>query len=175
VQRYRSYLDNYASEQQKAGRFDWAPNNRLRDVPAVLYHEHVMPSSIRVSMLVAAGLLLVCLVNTVGLLLAKFLRRSGEIGVRRALGASRGAISVQFLIEAGVIGVGGGVLGLLLTTFGVLSIGLVLSPVYADTAHIDVRLLVLSLFTAVMATILAGLYPSLRAARVQPAWQLKAS
>ncbi|WP_251274358.1 ABC transporter permease, partial [Enterobacter hormaechei] len=38
----------------------------------------------------ALGFLGVCLVNTVGLLLAKFLRRSGEIGVRRALGASRG-------------------------------------------------------------------------------------
>lgn len=49
----------------------------------------------------------VCLVNTVGLLLAKFLRRSGEIGVRRALGASRGQIFLQCLVEAGAVGVVG--------------------------------------------------------------------
>ena len=36
VQRYRQYLDDYASDQQKAGRFRWAPNNRLRDLPAFL-------------------------------------------------------------------------------------------------------------------------------------------
>ncbi|HEY8683370.1 MAG TPA: ABC transporter permease, partial [Rhodanobacter sp.] len=83
VQRYRQYLDNYARIQQQAGRFHWPPNNHLRDVPAFLDEQHVVPSDTKVSMLVALGLLIVCLVNTVGLLLARFLRRSGEIGVRR--------------------------------------------------------------------------------------------
>ena len=174
VQRYRLYLDDYASEQQKTGRFDWAPNNRLRDVPAVLDHDHLVPSNIRVSLLVALGLLIVCLVNTMGLLLAKFLRRSGEIGIRRALGASRGTIHAQFLIEAGVIGFGGGVLGLLLTSVGVLCMGAVLPLSYANLTHIDISLLMLTLLTAVIATMLSGIYPTFRAARVQPAWQLKA-
>jgi putative ABC transport system permease protein len=127
-----------------------------------------------VSQLVAIGLLIVCLVNTMGLLLAKFLRRSGEIGIRRALGASRAAIHAQFLIEAGVIGIGGGVLGLLLTGVGVLCMGQVLSSAYTERAHIDVSLLTLTLLTAVIATLLAGVYPILRASRVPPAWHLKA-
>jgi putative ABC transport system permease protein len=174
VQRYRQYLDDYASDQQKAGRFHWAPNNRLRDLPAFLDYEHMVPGNIRVSQLVAIGLLFVCLVNTMGLLLAKFLRRSGEIGIRRALGASRRDIHMQFLIEAGVIGIGGGVLGLLFTVVGVLCMGQVLSSAYADRAHIDTSLLMLTLITAVIATLLAGMYPTLRASRVPPAWHLKA-
>ncbi len=175
VTAYRQYLDGYARDQQKAGRFGWPPNNRLRDLPAFLEHEHVVPSDTKVSLLVALGLLLVCLVNTVGLLLAKFLRRSGEIGVRRALGAPRKAIYLQFLTEAGVVGVAGGVLGLLLTGVGVASVGLVLPKSIATLARVDFSLLALALLVAVVATLLAGLYPTFRASRVQPAWQLKSN
>lgn len=173
VLQYRRYLDNYAREQQSTGHFQWAPNNRLRDVPTFLDYKHVVPSDTRVSLLVALGLLIVCLVNTVGLLLAKFLRRSGEIGIRRALGASRGDIYAQFIIEAGVIGSGGGAVGLLLTAAGVLCIDHVLPPSYANLARIDTSLLLLTLLTAVIATLLAGIYPTFRASRMQPAWQLK--
>jgi putative ABC transport system permease protein len=175
VTAYRAYLDGYAKDQQAAGRFSWAPNNRLRDVPAWLDNQQVVPSDTKVSLLVALGLLLVCLVNTVGLLLAKFLRRSSEIGVRRALGAPRAAIYTQFLVEAGIVGVAGGVLGLLLTGAGVASVGWVLPRDIATLARIDVSLLVLTLLVAVVATMLAGLYPTYRASRVQPAWQLKSN
>ncbi|HKR77783.1 MAG TPA: ABC transporter permease [Rhodanobacter sp.] len=173
VRRYRQYLDDYAREQQQLGRFGWPPNNRLRDLRTWLDHEHVVPDDTKVSMLVALGLLLVCLLNTVGLLLTKFLRRSGEIGVRRALGASRRAICMQFLAEAAVIGLAGGVLGLLLTGVGVLATNQVLPMYLAGLAHVDAGLLLLTVLVAVLATMLAGLYPAMRASRVQPAWQLK--
>ena len=175
VSRYRSYLDGYTDAQQAAGRFTWPKNNRLRDVPAFMDFEQVVPDDTRVSLLVALGLLVVCLVNTVGLLLAKFLRRSGEIGVRRALGAPRRAIYAQFLIEAGMVGAAGGVLGLGLTGIGVASVGLVLPPYLAALAKVDLPLLALTLVLAIVATLLAGLYPTFRASRVQPAWQLKSN
>lgn len=172
---YRQYLDAYASEQQQLGRFPWKPNNRLRDVQAFLDSRHVVPDTTRVSLLVAQGLLVVCLVNTVGLLLAKFLRRSGEIAVRRALGASRASIYAQFLTEACVIGAGGGLLGLLLTAIGVLSVGVVMPAHLAALARIDPILLLLTLLLAVTATLLAAVYPTYRASRVPPALQLKAA
>jgi putative ABC transport system permease protein len=173
VAAYRRYLDDYARQLQRAGRLQGPINNRLRDLPAFLDAEQVVPGDTRVSFLVALGLLIVCLVNTVGLLLAKFLRRSSEIGVRRALGAPRTAIYGQFLTEAGVIGLAGGALGLVLTGLGVFAIGQVLQPRLAALAHVDARLLLTTLVVAVLCTVLAGLYPTFRAARVQPAWQLK--
>jgi putative ABC transport system permease protein len=172
---YKQYLAGYTHQQQQSGRFGWAPNNRLRSLPQWLDSEHVVPSDTKVSLLVALGLLLVCLVNTAGLLLAKFLRRSSEIGVRRALGAQRLSIYAQFLTEAGIIGLTGGVLGLLLTGVGVASVGWVLPKDIASLAHVDLLLLALTLLIAVIATLLAGLYPTFRASRVQPAWQLKSN
>ncbi|MBE1158849.1 ABC transporter permease [Dyella acidiphila] len=172
---YREYLDGYARDQKQAGRFSWAPNNRLRDLHEWLDSEHVVPSDTQISLVVALGLLVVCLVNTAGLLLAKFLRRSSEIGVRRALGAPRMAIYTQFLIEAAIVGLTGGVLGLLLTWIGIHSVSWVLPKEIASLARLDIGLLLLTLLVAVVATMLAGLYPTFRASRVQPALQLKSN
>ena len=175
VVRYRQYLNGYARDQQAKGRFAWAPNNRLRDLPTFLDFEQVVPSDTKVSLLVALGLLVVCLVNTVGLMLAKFLRRSGEIGVRRALGAPRRAIYAQLFSEAGLIGLFGGLLGLLFTVAGVSCVGLVLPVSIAALAKIDLPLLGITLLVAIAASLLAALYPTFRASRVQPAWQLKSN
>jgi putative ABC transport system permease protein len=172
---FKQYLDVYASEQQHSGRFTWAPNNRLRNLPAWLDSEKVVPKDTEVSLLVAIGLLMVCLVNTAGLLLAKFLRRSNEIGVRRAIGAPRAAIYAQFMVEAGIVGLSGGVLGLVLTGIGIQGVGWVLPKDIANLAHLDVQLLLLTLAVAVVSTMLAGIYPTFRASRVQPAWQLKSN
>ncbi|MGH8396903.1 MAG: ABC transporter permease [Gammaproteobacteria bacterium] len=170
VQRYRNYLEGFARQ-----RYAWPPNVRLRGLMAWLDYEHVVPPDTKISLLVALGLLLVCLVNTAGLLLAKFLRRAPEIGVRRALGAPRLAIYAQFLTEAGIVGLAGGVLGLLLTWAGIASIGLVMPRDIADLAHLDWSLLLTTLLVAIVASMLAGLYPTFRASRVQPAWQLKSN
>jgi len=175
VQEYRQFLDGYAEEQRKAGRFNWAPNNRLRDVHAWLDHEHAVPPESRISLSLALGFLLICLVNTIGLLLAKFMRRAPEIGVRRALGASRADIYHQFLAEAAMVGLAGGVLGLVLTGAGMFGVGLVFEPQIARLAHLDISLVALTLLLAIAATVLAAFYPTWRAAQVQPAWQLKSN
>jgi putative ABC transport system permease protein len=175
VTRYRSFLTHYAAEQQRAGRLGWAPNVRLRNVTQWLDYQHVVPPESRISLVVALGFFLICLINTIGLLLAKFMRRAGEIGVRRALGATRGAIYAQYLIEAGTAGFAGGVLGLLLTALGVTGIGLLFPPEIAKLAQLDLSLVGLTLVVAIVATVLAAFYPASRAAHVQPAWQLKSS
>ena len=115
---YKHYLDNYSDQQHAAGRFERPTNVRLRNVMEWLDYSKVVPGDVRLQVWLAFGFLLVCLINTVGLLLAKFLRRSGEIGVRRALGASRRAIFAQCLVEAGTVGLAGGVLGLGLALLG---------------------------------------------------------
>lgn len=172
---YRRYIDGYTAEQQRSGRFKWPNNNRLRNVTEWLDFQKVVPQEAKVSLLVSMGFLLICLVNTVGLLLAKFMRRAPEIGVRRALGASRKEIYMQFLIEAGAVGLAGGVVGLLLTGVGVIGVSLVFDPQIARLAELDTSLVALTLLVAVLATVLAAFYPTWRAAQVQPAWQLKSN
>jgi putative ABC transport system permease protein len=172
---YRRFLTNYAAEQQHAGRFNWAPNVRLRDVMQWMDYEQVVPPESRISLAVALGFFLICLINTIGLLLAKFMRRAGEIGVRRALGATRGEIYTQYLIEAGTVGLAGGLLGLLFTAIGVAGVGVLFRPEIAKLAKLDPSLVALTLAVAVVATVLAAFYPAWRAAHVQPAWQLKSS
>jgi len=175
VARYRNFLQGYSADQQRAGRFGWAPNVRLRDVTQWMAYMHVVPPESRISLMVSLGFFLICLVNTVGLLLAKFMRRSGEIGVRRALGASRREIYTQFLIEAGTVGLAGGLLGLLLTAVGVSGVGLLFRPEIARLAHVDLSLVALTLAVAIAATVIAAFYPSWRAAHVQPAWHLRSN
>ncbi|MBB5941724.1 ABC transporter permease [Xanthomonas sp. 3307] len=169
---YKAYLENYSSQQRAAGRFQRPNNVRLRDVMQWLDHNKVVPGDVRLQLWLAMGFLLVCLLNTVGLLLAKFLRRSGEIGVRRALGASRGAIFAQCLVEAGAIGLAGGVAGLGLAMLGLWAVRQQPAS-YAKLAHLDPSMLVLTFAMAVGASLLAGLLPSWRAIQVAPALQLK--
>lgn len=177
VRRYRQYLSNYAAEQQRIGRFDWPPNVRLSNVMQWLYSgiNYMGTNAPKLSMLVALSFLFICLVNVVGLILARFMRRAPEIGVRRALGASRRAIYGQFLVEAAAIGFAGGMLGLLLTVVGMAGIGLVFEPQIAGLAHLDGSLVLLTVLTAVATTLIAALYPTWRAAQVQPAWQIKSN
>ncbi|NIK39227.1 putative ABC transport system permease protein [Xanthomonas arboricola] len=171
---YKAYLDNYSDQQRAAGRFERPNNTRLRNVMEWLDYKEVVPSDVRLQLWLAMGFLLVCLLNTVGLLLAKFLRRSGEIGVRRALGASRGAIFAQCLVEAGTIGLAGGMAGLGLAWLGLWVVRQ--QPVdYAKLAHLDPKMLLLTFALALVASLLAGLLPSWRAIQVAPALQLKAS
>ncbi|WP_295972081.1 ABC transporter permease [uncultured Xanthomonas sp.] len=169
---YKAYLENYSAQQRAAGRFQRPNNVRLRNVMQWLDHNEVVPGDVRLQLWLAMGFLLVCLLNTVGLLLAKFLRRSGEIGVRRALGASRGAIFAQCLVEAGAIGLAGGVAGLGLATLGLWAVRQQPAS-YAKLAHLDPSMLVLTFAMAVGASLLAGLLPSWRAIQVAPALQLK--
>jgi len=172
--RYRSFLNNYAAEQRRTGRFHWAPHTQLRDVREWLVAQHAVTYEVRILVLVSFSFLLVCLLNAMGLMLAKLLGRAGDIGVRRALGASRAAIFGQCLIEAAVIGLAGGLLGLALTALGLLGLRSLLSEEANRLAHLSPIDIGIAVLLAIAATTVAGLYPTWRAAHVQPAWQLKA-
>lgn len=168
----QNYLDNYASEQRKLGRFQRQAKNRLFNVREFLQEMKVVDDDSRLSAWLAFGFLLLCLVNTIGLLLAKFSVRAAEVGVRRALGASRREIFMQFLIETSVVGMVGAVLGVLLA-FGALQLIALQSQALAKVAHMDMAMLGLTFLMTVSAAVLAGLLPTWRACQVTPAIQLK--
>lgn len=169
---YRDYMFSYSEQQRQAGRFERESNVRLRNVMEWLQHNKVVPNDVVLQLWLGFGFLLVCLLNTVGLLLAKFLRRSSEIGVRRALGASRLEIFKQCLVEAGTIGLAGGILGLGLSLLGLWAVRQQPAD-YAELAHLDVGMLLTTFAIAIFASLFAGLLPAWRAMQVTPAIQLK--
>ncbi len=166
------YLNGYVAEQRKLGRMQRPAPARLFDVMEWLDYLHAVANDSKLSAWLAFGFLLLCLVNTVGLLLAKFSTRASEVGIRRALGASRADIFRQFLVETSVIGLVGGVLGLLLSFGGLWLIGLQ-SKELATVAHMDWVMLGATFVLSVAAALLAGLFPTWRACQVTPAIQLK--
>ncbi|WP_243050639.1 ABC transporter permease [Dyella sp. RRB7] len=169
---YKDYLVHYSQEQKSLGRFERPVNVRLPNLMEWLDINKVVPGDVRLQTWLALGFLLVCLVNTVGLMLAKFLRRAGELGVRRALGASKREVFMQLLVEAGVIGLAGGIGGLLLAFLGLWLVRRQPSD-YASLAHLDVSMLLITFLLAVGASLLAGLLPAWRACQITPALQLK--
>ena len=172
VDDYRNFVQSYAQQQQQQGRIQHAGNARMFSLMQWLDYNRVVPRDVRLQTWIAGAFLLICLFNTVGLLLAKFLRRSGEIGTRRALGASRSDIFKQCLVEAGLVGLSGGVLGWLLTLLGLWAVRA--QPVeYADLARLDLTMFAATFAMAVIASLIAGVFPALRASGVAPAMQLK--
>ncbi len=169
---YRRFLTGYAAQQKQLGRIANADNTRMMGLMQWLDFNRVVPSDVRLQTWLAFAFLVICLCNTVGLLLAKFLRRSAEIGVRRARGAPRRAVFAQCLVEAGLIGLFGGVGGWLLSLFGLWLVRR--QPVeYADLAHLDVAMFLVTFALALVVSLLAGALPALRASRVAPGIQLK--
>ena len=170
--KYRQYITDYSDQQRASGRFERPTNVRVRSIMEHLRFNKVVPEDVRLQVWLAFGFLVVCLVNTVGLLLAKCLRRAPEIGVRRALGAPRRSIFAQFVVEAGLIGLAGGISGLLLAMLGLW--GIRHNPAeYSDLAHLDWKMFVITFALAIGASLLAGLLPAWRACQVTPALQLK--
>ncbi len=171
---YMLFLDAYAETQKALGRFARPINNRLSNVMQWMAVEEVVDDDIQVLLGLAVLFLIVCLLNTIGLLLAKIMRRCGDISLRRALGASRSAIFSQYIVEAGLIGLTGGLFGVALTWAGLQGIrGLYGNSGFLERlVSMDWVMVLAAVGLAVVAALGAALYPTWRACKIQPASQL---
>jgi putative ABC transport system permease protein len=94
--------------------------------------------------------------------------------VRLALGANKGSLFVQHMIEAGVIGAMGGVLGLGVAALGLEAIRRMLADLFmTDWIQLNLTVTGITIVLAIVSTIVAGLYPIWRACNVNPAIHLK--
>jgi putative ABC transport system permease protein len=172
-QAYMNFLNNYVMDQKDLGRFPRPLNNRLPDVMQWLADEEVVEEDAKMMMWLSFMFLLVCLLNTIGLLLAKFTGKSAEIGLRLALGASKADIFRQHLVETACIGLLGGVAGLGMAMLGLQGIKSLYGDFIEDLSALDINMVLVALVIALLSSIAAGLYPTWRACNISPASQLK--
>lgn len=120
-------------------------------------------------LLLAAICLVIGAVGIANTTLVAVLERTGEIGLRRALGARGRHITAQFLTESGMLGTLGGVIG---TSLGTLTV-VVVALAREWTPVIHPGTVAAAPAIGLATGVLAGLYPSWRAARIQPAEALR--
>lgn len=113
---------------------------------------------------IAALSLLVGGIGVMNIMLVSVTERTREIGLRKALGAPPGAIRRQFLIEAAVLGFGGGLLGVIV---GVVA-ALILPGIVGSSVVVSPPIVLLAVGVAIAIGLTFGVYPATRAARLTP-------
>ena len=169
---YKDWLDSYVLEQQKLGRLMRPLNNAVDNVTDWLDVNHVIPDDNRVLLALSFMFLAVCLFNTIGMLLARFLGKAPVVGLRRALGASRSSIFYMHLVEVALIGLGGSIFGLLLCYVGLEAIKGSIEGIEKLTT-LNFPLILMAIAISIFASVLAGLYPAWRICHISPAYHLK--
>ncbi|WP_308368495.1 MULTISPECIES: ABC transporter permease [unclassified Microbulbifer] len=170
---YENFLTTYIQSQKAEGHYPRPLKFGLTRPSEWLVVNEVLTDDNRILAWLSLAFLLVCVINAVALLLAKFLRKAPEAGVRRALGASRSAIFSQHLMESGCIGLFGGIAGILLTLGGLSGIRILLMGYLDQVATMNWTMMLAAIGLAILASLLAGLYPAWRISRTTPSVYLK--
>lgn len=169
---YQHFLMRYAQTQHALSRFVYPPNARVYATIAWLNLNHVVPSAVSLNVIMTGAFLFLCMINVTGLLTARFLYRQMDAAIRRALGATRVQVFIQHLVEAGLLGLLGGLLALPLTWLGMWIVRK--QPVaYAAAAQFHPVTFLILLALAIGVGIAVGILPAWRVCRLPPAVQIR--
>jgi len=168
---YQRFIDGYVMEEKKHGRFERPLHNELTPMMDLMREFGVVRPEITAMAAISVLFLGICALNLTGLLLSKFLARAPEVSVRRALGATRGHVFLQHIVECEVVGLAGGTIGMLLAAGAMRFIGKLITT--TSVIGLDAEMIFAAVFLSLGAGFIAGLYPAWRICSVQPAVQLK--
>lgn len=165
-------LQDYVAEQVDDGRFERRSPSRLEALKAFLIRRQIVPDDVKLQLALAIGFLIVCMVNICALLFSRFIKRTHEIAVRRALGARRVDILAQLCTESLLIGVLGGIGALVACQIGLAAIRSQPED-YSALAHMDGAMFVATLAFACLSSLAAAALPAFRTASARVAMQIK--
>ncbi len=129
-------------------------------------------------LLLSFCVLLVACANVTGLLLSRARARSREMAVRLAIGAARGALIRQLLLENLLLALGGGILGVAVAYGGASFFNSIPIPIDVPLAFhvsVDERMLIFTIAASLISTFLFGLTPALQTTRLDLVSSLKAA
>lgn len=170
-QAYQAFLDAYTEGERRFGRFQRPTNNWVQPLDEWLAERQVVPPYASSLLLIGLLFLGVCAVNLIGLLLGKFLSRTAEVGIRRALGASRRTIFLQYLLECELTSLLGGAIG-----WGLLAVLVTLAnrlPGAELALDLDLAVAAGVLLLTLAAGFVAGAYPAWHLSAQPPAQHLR--
>ena len=126
-------------------------------------YNNVMGVVILIGLVVTSISLFVGGIGVMNIMFVSVTERTREIGIRKALGATRRVILSQFLFEASVICLTGGLLGLIVS-FGVTS----LINKFVLPAAVSMPIAIIALLISILVGVLSGIIPAFRASRLNP-------
>jgi len=112
-------------------------------------------------------------IGIMNIMLVSVTERTREIGIRKAVGAKRRDILLQFLIEAAAVSLTGGLIGLLLAMGGASAIGNIPMGNISAQAEISPSIVIIALSVSIGIGLISGTYPAFRAARLDPIESLR--
>jgi putative ABC transport system permease protein len=107
-------------------------------------------------------------IGIMNIMLVSVTERTREIGIRKAIGAKRRDILLQFLIEAAALSLTGGLLGLLLAMGAASLMGNISMGNMSIKAEISATIVIIALSVSIGTGLISGTYPAFRAARLDP-------
>jgi putative ABC transport system permease protein len=182
VESYNQQLVSYIEEQKTFGRFPREILTYVTNLNDQFTYINGSNDFMNIFSIFASLFFAVCILNAIGILLAKFMRRTKEVSLRRALGAKKKTIIAQHIIEVVIIGFLGGLLGIVVAYYGLQ--GMMNIQIYSSdyTRRIedmqplfalDYTMIASAFATGIACTLIASIYPIWRLCNTPPASQLK--
>jgi len=136
-------------------------------VPFGAWYRHDARTFLGLTLAAVGAVLLIACANVANLLLVRTVARRGELALRNALGATRGRIVRELMIEVALVALAGGALGVALAAFELHALAALAAPFFPgiEQSRIDASAVAFTFGLVLAATILAGIVPALLATR----------
>jgi len=162
---YKIFLDSYINGQKELNRFKRPTLSKILDVNEWIKIQKITGDEFESIIVLAFMILLLCIVNSSSLLFHNFSSQKEHSKIRYYLGSSKKLIFLQYIVEAIIIGLIGGLIGLFLSILGTYGIELLYDKELSNISNMNLYQFILAISFAVLATVIAAILPAYNVAK----------